>query len=121
MLEDPINRFTHTIDDENVIDLIIKTNDAILSLIPHCTTSTKWKVPFYTYHKNLSYINRTKDFIYIGYMQGQLMNDHELLDKSGTTTIAKYYIHNENDLRENGFFEILLDAVALQDRMFRKK
>lgn len=120
MLEDPIARFTQSILDENLNDLIIQTHEAIHSLIPNCTTSTKWRVPFYIYHKNLCYLNHQKGHLYIGYMQGQLMNDHPRLDKNDTNTIAKYYIFTANDLAENDFFEILLDAIALQDHMFGK-
>lgn len=119
-MDGTILKYTDQIDDENIAALVWLAHDQIIATLPHSICSTKYKVPFYTYIKDLCYINRYKNHIYLSFLQGQDMTDHPKLIKEGSKMVAKYFIRNEQDCIQNAFFEILLDAIALQDRRFRK-
>lgn len=100
--------------------IVEMTHEIIVSTIPRVTVARKYKIPFYTYIKDLCYLNYHKDHLYVAFIQGQMI-EHPYLDKSTTKMVAKYYIHKPEDVQSDNFVTILLDACALQEEVYGKR
>lgn len=116
-----MDQYVSQIENLHQQELLWQAHDCIMSTIPHCRTSMKWQVPFYSYLKDLCYINVYKDHIYVSFMQGQFLGARQNLVKMGTKMVAKYYIKHASDIAEDAFIEILLEATALQESLYSVK
>ena len=110
-----ILNYIHKLKYRRQEDLVIHTHEKISSNVPHCQVSIRWNVPYYRYYRPLCYINTTKDYIYVGFIDGGQLEFPDFLDKKGIKRMAKYYIRNEKDLNNSIFLEILFSAMALQE------
>ena len=120
MSYDPISWYIDRGVSSRQEQLLYLADEVILSLVTDCLRSVKWQVPFYTYRKDLCYLNCYQDHIYVGMIQGRQLTDHIRLVKAGTKMIGKYYVKTEKDINDQAFSEILLEAIALQDMLYRK-
>ena len=118
--ESAIQWYSDRVDLEKQRSLVISAHELITATLPSYKVSIKWKVPFYTYLKDLCYLNVFSDHIYVSFLQGQQMYDHPGLLKQGTKLVAKYFIRNDDDLRNNTFTEILLESCTLQESLYFK-
>ena len=100
--------------------LLYLTHDVIIGTLPQCTLSLKWDLPVYDYIKYLCYISYIKDDLYIGFTQGKYLTPRVTLDMKNTKLVAKYYIRDKRDIYESELIEILLEAEALQDSLYKK-
>lgn len=65
-------------------------------------------------------MNFHREHPYISFLQGRNMMDSELLEKTGKSQYAKYYIHTEKDIFATYFTELLMEAITIQDQLYRK-
>jgi hypothetical protein len=103
----------YNIPDINRQNLFLKTHEFIIGLLPELQAKIKYKIPFYSYHSDMCYLNAYKDHLYIGFNQGSFLMDRVCLDKTNTLSIAKYHVRNESDIFCDDLSEILLEAAML--------
>lgn len=113
----PIQWYTDRCERDSQRELLWATHEIIISTLPHYKLDLKWKVPCYSFIKLLCYLNCYQNHIYVSFFQGRLLSDRLNLDKKHTSKVAKYHIKSSKDLIENDFIDILLEAVALQERL----
>ena len=114
----PVSWYAERTENELQKELLWIAHDIIISTLPRYKTSLKWKVPFYTYVKDLCYLSFFKNYIYVSFLQGHQLDDHRLLIKHETKMVAKYFIRSKEDLSKDEFSEILLSACALQESLY---
>lgn len=94
------------------------------TLPPFATAGIKWRLPFYTLHRNFCYINRHPDHITMGFSQGYKLKPRPgfLLDEKGTLKHIRYMeIRSLEDLYSEKVAEVLQEAIMLDEIMSRKK
>lgn len=112
---DAIVNYIHKLKYRKQEDLVLQTHEMIITNVPNCRMNIRWNVPYYRYYQPLCYINTTRDFIYVGFIDGGRLHFPGILDKKGIKRMAKYYIENRKDLNNSIFLEILFSAMALQE------
>ncbi len=115
-----IDWYTERAKSKRQAELLFLVHNVIIETLPQCTVSLKWKLPVYDYIKYLCYISYFKDHLYIGFTQGKHLTPRESLDMKNTKLVAKYFIRDEKDIYESELIEILLEAEALQVRLYKK-
>lgn len=105
--------------DERAL-IIQLAHEYIMSIIPNCRVQRKYGLPFYVYRKDLCYMHFLRDRPYISFMQGRFMQDTPMLEKGGKNLFGRYYILKEEDIYATSFTEFLIEAIDIQDRLFKK-
>ncbi|MEL6390662.1 MAG: DUF1801 domain-containing protein [Bacteroidota bacterium] len=104
---------------ETQVILTESCHHLLMSIIPRCKIQRKWSLPFYTYLKDLCYINYYKDHLYLSFLQGQDIV-HPLVEKESTKRFGKFYVTKQQDIDGDALPEIILQAIALQEHRYRK-
>ncbi len=94
------------------------------SLPPFSVCSIKWKIPFYTLHRNLCYLNRHRDHITIGFVQGYRLSPRPkiLLGESEKLKQIRYLeIFSIEDLYSENTQQILNEAIILDELLAAKR
>ena len=88
------------------------------TLPPFVTHSIKWRIPFYTLHKNFCYINRHSDHITLGFPNGYRLSPRPaiLLGEDDNLKQVRYLeIRKIEDLYSETTLEILQEAILLDE------
>jgi hypothetical protein len=94
------------------------------TLPPFATAGIKWRLPFYTLHRHLCYINRHADGITLGFSRGYLLNARPgvLLGENENLKHVRYMeIHSLEDLYSDRVQEVLQEAVLVDEMMASDK
>ncbi|NJM54027.1 MAG: DUF1801 domain-containing protein [Blastocatellia bacterium] len=106
-----------------VRQLLIATHHFLQeSLPPFATCAIKWKIPFYTLHKNFCYLNRHQDHITLGFPYGwKLAVQPEILlgENEKLKQVRYLEIRSIEDLYADATQQILQEAIIL-DKMMGK-
>ena len=103
--------------DPKVVDLLLKLRIIILDCHPQIVESLKYKIPFYSYKKNLCYLNVKKGkYFDLGFVDGfKLSNIHgKLLIGDNRTVIKSLRFFSINDFEEDIVRETIIEAMLLQ-------
>jgi len=98
--------------------LIVQTiRDIILSCAVQIQERMKYKIPFYSYHSNICYINVRNKVVDLGFVNGANLSNHqgllEVKDRVSVRTIS-FQKNSEIDailLKELIFEAIILDKI----------
>jgi hypothetical protein len=115
-----LSDYLDTIKDDHQHSLILHAHEKILALIPDIRFSIKWKIPFYYYLAPLCYINCHKDHIYVSFYYGKELTDHPKLIKENLKLVAKYFITSSEEIEDESFTILLMDAALLNEQKKRK-
>ncbi|MFT6808716.1 MAG: hypothetical protein ACJA01_001947 [Saprospiraceae bacterium] len=96
------------------------THELIIYTLPNFLVRRKYKIPFYAYRKDLCYMNFHRKHPYISFLQGHSMQDSTVLEKTTKSQYAKYYIREEKDIYASCFAEFIMEAITIQDQLFKK-
>ena len=94
------------------------------TLPPFATCAIKWKIPFYTLHRNFCYLNRHRDHITLGFPRGWKLSPlpNVLLDENGTLKQVRYLeIRSIEDLYSETVQQILQEAILLDEILGKNK
>lgn len=113
----PVEAYFTFHENPEISDLIAGTHTLILSLVPQAQASIKWNIPFYTYIRNLCYLNPKKDHIYIGFPYGvHLSNEQGLLETAGRKQVRTISIYKLKDLETPALAEVILEAALYNEQ-----
>jgi len=88
------------------------------SLPPFAVFSIKWKIPFYSLHRNLCYLNRHQDHLTLGFVQGFKLSPRPnfLLGEDENLKQVRYLeIFSVEDLFAERTQQILHEAIILDE------
>lgn len=94
------------------------------TLPPFVRCGIKWKIPFYTLHKNFCYLNRHRDHITLGFPHGYelLPRPGVLLGESEKLKRVRYLeIYKIADLYSETTQRILQEAIILDETLAKNK
>jgi hypothetical protein len=92
------------------------------TLPPFAVCSIKWRIPFYTLHKNFCYLNRHRDHITLGFPHGYKLSSvpNILLGENENLKNVRYLeIRSLEDLYSDTTRQIVHEAIVL-DETFAK-
>ena len=90
------------------------------TLPPFATCAIKWRVPFYSLHRNFCYLNRHRDHITLGFRYGYKLAPQPgvLLGESERLRHVRYIkIRSIQELYADETLQILNEAVMLDEMM----
>lgn len=94
------------------------------TLPPFAVCGIKWKIPFYTLHRNFCYLNRHKDHITLGFPHGWKLAPRPkiLLGENENLKQVRYLeIFTIKDLYSATTQRILNEAIILDEMMVKNK
>lgn len=94
------------------------------TLPPFATCSIKWKIPFYTLHRNVCYLNRHPDHITLGFPQGYQLSPlpNVLLGEAENLKQVRYLeIRSLEDLLSDTTYQILQQAILLDELLGKNR
>jgi hypothetical protein len=94
------------------------------TLPPFAVCAIKWKIPFYTLHRNFCYLNRHPDHITLGFPHGWKLSPlpEILLGEDENLKQVRYLeIRSLEDLYSETTQQILHEAIILDEMMGKKK
>lgn len=115
-----IDWYLNEAHSESRARLVQLTHEFIVSIVPDCRVQRKYKIPFYAYRKDLCYMNFLRKKPYISFLEGHSMRDSTFLKKTKKSKYAKYYIREEKDIYTSCFAEFIMEAMTIQDQLFKK-
>jgi hypothetical protein len=89
-------------------------------LPPFATCAIKWRVPFYSLHRNFCYLNRHRDHITLGFRHGYKLApqpDVLLGESEGLKHVRYIKIRCIRELYAEQTLQILHEAVILDEMM----
>ncbi len=108
--------YVDTLQDAKVKQLTLAFDVLIDSLVPQLIRSLKWKIPFYTYHKDLCYTHASKGRFYIAFIQGWALEHHDFLDHSGKV-MSKLYIDSVEEMNKPYVSELIVEASMINEEL----
>jgi hypothetical protein len=90
------------------------------NLPPFATSSIKWRIPFYTLHRNFCYLNRHRDHITLGFPHGWKLSPRPgtLLGEAEKLKRVRYLeIFSLEDLYSETVQQVLHEAIILDEMM----
>jgi hypothetical protein len=99
------------------ISLIVSTiRDIILSCAVQIQESIKYKIPFYSYHSNICYINVRKKTVDLGFVNGANLSNHQgLLEVKDRVSVKTISFQNVSEIDESILREIIFEAIMLDE------
>lgn len=94
------------------------------NLPPFATCAIKWKIPFYTLHRNFCYLNRHPDHITLGFPHGYKLSPQPnvLLGENENLKQVRYLeIRRIEDLYSDTTQQILQEAILLDEMLGKSK
>jgi hypothetical protein len=94
------------------------------NLPPFATCRIKWRMPFYTLHRNICYLNRHSDHITLGFWHGYKLAPlpNILLGENENLKQIRYLeIHSIKNLYSAMIQQILQEAIMLDELMAKNK
>lgn len=94
------------------------------TLPPFAVCGIKWRIPFYTLHRNLCYLNRHRDHITLGFPHGWKLgpNREILLGENENLKQVRYLeIFTVKDLYSATTRQILNEAIILDEMMAKNR
>lgn len=94
------------------------------NLPPFTVCSIKWKIPFYTLHRNFCYLNRHRDHITLGFPQGNRLSPLPgiLLGENENLKQVRYLeIRSLEDLYSDTVHQVLQEAIIIDELMSKEK
>jgi hypothetical protein len=94
------------------------------TLPPFAVCAIKWKIPFYTLHRNFCYLNRHPDHITLGFPNGYRLSvrPNILLGENENLKQVRYLeIRSVENLYSDIIQEILHEAIMLDEMLGKKK
>lgn len=120
----------------SVLDYIEETNPPEVSqllltahhylqetLPPFAVCAIKWRIPFYTLHRNFCYLNRHKDHITLGFPYGFKLAPRKsiLLGENEKLKQVRYLeIYTVEKLYSEIVYQILQEAILLDEAMAKR-
>ena len=90
------------------------------TLPPFATCAIKWKIPFYTLHRNFCYLNRHPDHITLGFPHGWKLSQNPkiLFGANENLKQVRYLeIRSVEDLYSDTTQQILHEAILLDEML----
>jgi hypothetical protein len=94
------------------------------NLPPFATCAIKWRIPFYSLHRNFCYLNRHRDHITLGFPHGHRLASQPgiLLGENERLKQVRYVeIRSVEDLYSGATLRILHEAILLDEMMAKVK
>jgi hypothetical protein len=94
------------------------------NLPPFAVCSIKWKIPFYTLHRNFCYLNRHRDHITLGFPQGYRLSPLPgiLLGENENLKQVRYLeIRSLEVLYSDTVHQVLQEAIIIDELMAKEK
>jgi hypothetical protein len=83
---------------------------------PEISEVLKYNCPFFLYKgKRICYLNSSGDKAYIGFLDGKLLKNPNLVSE-GRTEVKVFYLDTKKDIRVKQLNAILKEAIGLQEK-----
>lgn len=94
------------------------------NLPPFAFCSIKWRIPFYTLHRNFCYLNRHTDHITLGFSNGFRLTPRpgKLLGENENLKHIRYLeIRSLEDLYSKIVWQVLQEAIIVDELLAKEK
>jgi hypothetical protein len=113
-------QYFDSLTPDQVREIAEAAHHHILELLPEATTAIKYQVPFYSYFGNVCYLNKGKEHMYIGFLQGKWLTDEEgLLVADGRKQVRILELPTLKEVYKESTTHLILEAAWLNQE--RKK
>lgn len=108
--------------DEPVKSILDYVHHLILHLMPEVDTTIKWKVPFYSKHQAVLYLNplKNKKGVEVCFARGRSLTCKNLLDFKDRKVVGGYKLTSLESINEEELRLLIIDAINC-DQKFKDK
>lgn len=107
--------------DPRVQQIMYALREVIVNAHPQIQESIKYKLPFYTYHGLLFFLNPRKDYVEMGFCNGAFLHDERGIFKAlDRAYIRHLYVYNIEDAFKDSTRELIQQAI-LYNEVKKKK
>lgn len=112
-----VTEYLECLESPSQRKLMTEAHFMLLDLLPQVETAVKWKVPFYTYHAPLCYLNPIQHHFYFGFVRGaELSNEQGRLTGQDRKLVRLLHIQTLEELFMESTTEIILEAAGLAEK-----
>ncbi len=98
------------------------SRSVIINSSPRMVESFAYKVPFYSIHYKICYLNRLKKGIDIGFVRGNELSDpHGILSDEGRKMVKSIRLFSREEFNEDILRETVQEAIILDEFYHKRK
>ncbi len=117
----PVDSFIIDYPHEDIKELMLVTHQLLLDFIPNVKVGIKWNVPFYTYKTDVCFMNPKQDHLILGLINGPWLKDPHRILTGEQKLLRHYIIRSIDDLSLEAFYELIKDAILIQEENESRK
>ncbi|MFL1896434.1 DUF1801 domain-containing protein [Aquimarina sp. 2-A2] len=118
-----VNNVDKYIEQQDLeISLIVSTiRDIILSCAIQIRGEIKHRIPFFSYHSNICYINVRNRVVDLGFVNGYLLSNHQgVLDEKDRKSVRTITFKSIGDVNKGLIRELVFEAILIDEEKKKK-
>lgn len=109
------------LDDERLLELAEATDAVLYERVPQLGCAVKWDLPFYQYIGNWCFLNKERDYLVLGFINGHEAEECvEWLHAHDLKRVRHYRIHNQGDLYRPEFDMVIEEMMSINERRVKR-
>lgn len=106
---------------ENLKPLIRKLHNLITSASPYIDDRLVYGIPFYYGKKRIFYIAPQKKSVDLGFCEGHLLSENQILETKNRTQVKTIRFNNINEINAEIILPLIHEAIIIDENRNSKK